>query len=70
MCDVGVLFHPQNGYSPLYMGSRHGQTEVVDILLKSGADPNLATNVMDIAIMYSGFFVLLLTLLHENMNIQ
>ena len=31
----------QDGFSPLYIGSRWGRTEIVDILLRSGADPNL-----------------------------
>ena len=35
----------QNGLSPLYMASDKGHTEVVDILLKSGADPKLTTKV-------------------------
>ena len=33
----------QNGHSPLYMASSQGHTEVVDELLKHGADPNMAT---------------------------
>ena len=35
----------QDGVSPLYTASSHGRTEVVDILIKSGADPNLTTTV-------------------------
>ena len=35
----------QNGVSVLYSASERGHTEVVDALLKSGADPNLATMV-------------------------
>lgn len=31
----------QKGVSPLYAASQSGHTEVVDILLKSGADPNM-----------------------------
>lgn len=38
-------FTIQNGFSPLYSASEKGHTEVVDILLKHGADPNLATKV-------------------------
>lgn len=33
----------QTGQSPLYMASSEGHTEVVDKLLKHGADPNMAT---------------------------
>ena len=33
----------QNGVSPLYSASQEGHTDVVDFLLKSGADPNLTT---------------------------
>jgi len=35
----------QNGATPLYSASQEGHTEVVDTLLKSGADPNLACTV-------------------------
>ena len=35
----------QIGATPLYAASQEGHTEVVDTLLKSGADPNLATTV-------------------------
>ena len=35
----------QGGCTPLYLASEEGHTEVVDTLLKSGADPNLATTV-------------------------
>ena len=36
---------PQKGISPLYSASAIGHTEIVDILLKHGADPNLPTTV-------------------------
>ena len=36
----------QDGASPLHAASEEGHTEVVDTLLKSGADPNLATTVI------------------------
>ena len=35
----------QDGLSALYYASREGHNEVVDTLLKRGADPNLATKV-------------------------
>lgn len=35
----------QDGFSALYAASEAGHTEVVDTLLTSGADPNLATKV-------------------------
>ena len=38
----------QDGYTPLYMASEDGQTEVVDTLLKSNADPNMSTTVRKI----------------------
>lgn len=37
-----ILHHSQSDISPLYMASANGHTEVVDVLLKSGANPNLA----------------------------
>ena len=36
-----VTYMLQDGISPLFAASSVGQTEVVDTLLKSGADPNL-----------------------------
>ena len=42
----------QNGASPLYVASQAGQTEVVDTLLKSGADPNLANTVWGLMYMF------------------
>ena len=44
MCCI-LLFALQNGCTPLYVASQEGHTEIVDILLKSGADPNLACTV-------------------------
>ena len=35
----------QDGGTPLYMASQNGHTSVVDILLRHGADPNIATTV-------------------------
>jgi len=42
-----LLVYPtiQDGLRPLYVASVGGYTEVVDVLLKAGADPNLATTV-------------------------
>ena len=43
-----VLPHsPQDGYNPLYLASQGGHCEVVDAILKSGADPNLSSMVWD-----------------------
>ena len=33
----------QNGYSPVYVASQNGHTEVVDLLVQAGADINLAS---------------------------
>ena len=33
----------QDGYSPVYVASQEGHTEVVDLLVQAGADINLAT---------------------------
>ena len=40
-----VIMHtvPQDGFSPLYAASQDGHTEVVDILLRSGADVHQTT---------------------------
>ena len=33
----------QNGYSPVYVASQEGYTEIVDLLVQAGADIHLAT---------------------------
>ena len=33
----------QDGYSPLYAASENGHTEIVDLLVRAGADVNQAT---------------------------
>ena len=35
----------QDGFSPLYAASQFGHTDIVDTLLRHGADPNLAGTV-------------------------
>ena len=40
--NVNFLITAQGGYSPLYVASQNGHTEVVDILLNSGADVHQA----------------------------
>ena len=37
------IFPIQNGFSPLYFASQNGHTDVVDILLRKGADVNQIT---------------------------
>ena len=47
MCFNAV--HPitiQDGLSPLYVASQEGHTDVVDILVKAGADVNQANTVV------------------------
>ena len=34
----------QDGYSPLYVASQNGHTEVVNLLVQAGANVNLATS--------------------------
>ena len=47
----------QDGCSPLYVASKYGYTEVVDILLKNGADPNLANTVWGVVCSFHPFLV-------------
>ena len=35
----------QDGHTPLIMASQEGHTSTVDVLLRNGADPNIARNV-------------------------
>ena len=35
----------QDGFTPLYVASDKGHTSIVDVLLRNGADPNLAVTV-------------------------
>ena len=39
---IAVSFTVQDGFSPLYFASQEGHTDVVDILVKAGADVNQA----------------------------
>ena len=57
--SVLIVFHTlaifcfsqtQNGYSPVYPASQNGHTEVVDLLVKAGADINLATTKVRVSI--------------------
>ena len=38
-----MLLSTQNGYSPVHAASIEGHTDVVDLLVKAGADIHLAT---------------------------
>lgn len=49
----------QTGVTPLYGASEEGHSEVVDTLLKSGSDPNLATMVWEIVVYFPSFTGLL-----------
>ena len=43
---IVVSFTVQDGASPLYVASHEGHTDVVDILVKAGADVNQANTVV------------------------
>jgi len=43
--EAYIFSYLQDGCSPLYWASANGHTEVVDILLKNGADYKLVTMV-------------------------
>ena len=58
MCTVLFLSTVQNGISPLYAASKEGHTDVVDILLKSGANPNLPTLVQEVVCSFSHFHIM------------
>lgn len=40
----------QNGFSPVYVASQNGHTQIVDILVKAGADINLTTKKVNITV--------------------
>ena len=42
---VHVSTVSQDGTTPLFMASQNGHTKVADVLIKNGADPNLAKTV-------------------------
>lgn len=44
-CEQIVSFTVQTGSNPLHVASHEGYTEIVDALLKNGADPNQTTMV-------------------------
>ena len=47
---IVVSFTVQNGASPLYTASQEGHTDVVDILVKAGADVNQAETVVHVCL--------------------
>ena len=42
--NVLMCFTVQAGVSPLYVASQNGHTDVVDLLVRAGADVHLATS--------------------------
>ena len=48
------ILYIQDGATPLYMASQDGHTTTVDVLLRNGADPNIATNV---SVVYTCIYV-------------
>ena len=46
--QILVLFNAQDGLNLLYVASQFGHTEVVDTLLKNGANPNLTIVVQEL----------------------
>ena len=53
----------QDGITPLYVASGQGQTDVVNILIRNGADINLASNVHCITVQVSAAMVVIVHLL-------
>ena len=47
-----VLLTPQGGFTPVYVASQEGHTEVVDVLVRAGADVHQATTEVIIHNMY------------------
>ena len=56
LCTIVIVsFIAQDGITSLDIASERGHTEVVDVLLKHGADPNLACRVCRVVTLF--FFV-------------
>lgn len=51
LCSAYFLPLIQDGYSPLHAASEEGHANVVDSILKSGANPNLATEVWEVVLL-------------------
>lgn len=47
-----IVFAIQNGISPLYVASQEGHTDIVDLLLKAGADTHQAEMVLHATCIY------------------
>ena len=45
MLTIHLFLVLQDGFTPLYVASDNGHTSIVDVLLRHGADPNLALTV-------------------------
>ena len=48
MMVTGIYMHfplTQDGISPLYVASKNGHSDVVNILIRNGGDVNMAANV-------------------------
>ena len=43
ICRISTQLSLQRGFSPVYVASKNGHTEVVDLLVQAGADIHLAT---------------------------
>ena len=49
-------FTVQDGFSPLYAASHNGHTDVVDLLVRAGADVHLATTEVHVYVYTCGYF--------------
>lgn len=54
-CHNIIFSTVQDGASPLHIASQEGEAEVVDTLLKNGADPNVVMKVWETSVHISIF---------------
>ena len=70
LCGFLQFIHVQNGATSLHTASQNGHTDVVDLLVRAGADVHLATTEVYMYIIHIGLYMYVHTVFYMTLCME